>query len=51
MAAFPSQRAKRWFTPETFAALPRLRGIECGAPDGFAEAFYARKVVLQGAGT
>lgn len=50
MSAFPSQRSKRWFTPDTFAALPRLRGIECGAPDGFAEAFYARKVVLQGMG-
>lgn len=47
MAAFASQRSKRWFTPETFAALPRLRGIECGAPDGFAEAFYARKLVVQ----
>jgi LmbE family N-acetylglucosaminyl deacetylase len=46
MAAFPSQRSKRWFTPETFAALPRLRGIECGAPEGYAEAFYARKVTL-----
>lgn len=46
LAAFPSQRTKRWFTPETFAALPRLRGIECGAPEGYAEAFYARKVTL-----
>ena len=46
LAAFPSQRSKRWFTAETFAALPRLRGIECAAPDGYAEAFYARKVVL-----
>ena len=44
--AFPSQRAKPWFTSETFAALPRLRGIECGAHDGYAEAFYARKVVV-----
>lgn len=45
LAAFPSQRAKRWFTAETFAALPRLRGVECGAPEGVAEAFYARKLI------
>ena len=44
LAAFPSQRSKRWFTADTFAALPRLRGIECGAADGLAEAFYARKL-------
>jgi len=50
LATFPSQRPKRWFTAETFAALPRLRGIECDAPDGYAEAFYARKVVLRGEG-
>jgi len=24
----------------------RLRGMECRAPDGYAEAFYARKVVF-----
>jgi len=24
----------------------RLRGIECNAPDGYAEAFYSRKLVL-----
>jgi LmbE family N-acetylglucosaminyl deacetylase len=46
MGAFPSQRGKRWFTAETFRALMRLRGIECNAADGYAEAFYARKLVL-----
>jgi LmbE family N-acetylglucosaminyl deacetylase len=45
-AAFPSQRSKQWFTDETFSALMRLRGIECAAPDGYAEAFYARKWIL-----
>jgi hypothetical protein len=24
----------------------RLRGVECRAPEGYAEAFYARKFVL-----
>lgn len=46
--AFPSQHGKRWFTRETFQGLARLRGIECNAPSGYAEAFYARKLVLGG---
>jgi LmbE family N-acetylglucosaminyl deacetylase len=44
--AFGTQRAKRWFEPETFLALMRLRGMECVSPSGYAEAFYCRKVVL-----
>lgn len=48
MSAFPSQRSKRWFTPETFQGLARLRGIECNAPSGYAEAFYVRKLTLGG---
>ena len=47
LAAFPSQRSKRWFTDDTFLALLRLRGVECGAEEGYAEAFYGRKVLLQ----
>jgi LmbE family N-acetylglucosaminyl deacetylase len=43
---FPSQRSRPWFTEETFRALMRLRGIECGAPEGYAEAFHCRKLVL-----
>jgi LmbE family N-acetylglucosaminyl deacetylase len=43
---FPSQRGRDWFTADTFLALLRLRGIECKAPSGFAEAFYARKLML-----
>jgi LmbE family N-acetylglucosaminyl deacetylase len=46
LECFPSQRSRRWFTPETFEALARLRGIECGAPEGYAEAFYGRKLPL-----
>jgi LmbE family N-acetylglucosaminyl deacetylase len=43
---FGSQRARGWFTEETFTALARLRGVGCNAPDGVAEAFYVRKLVL-----
>ena len=46
MKAFQSQRNKRWFEPETFMSLMRLRGMECNAPCGYAEGFYARKLVL-----
>jgi LmbE family N-acetylglucosaminyl deacetylase len=43
---FTSQRARRWFSNETFLAMARLRGIGCNAPEGVAEAFYARKIVF-----
>jgi LmbE family N-acetylglucosaminyl deacetylase len=46
MKVFITQLNKQWFTPETFQGLMRLRGIECNAPGGFAEAFYSRKLVL-----
>lgn len=45
-AAFPSQRHRPWFSPQTFLSLARIRGIECNAPEGFAEAFKASKLVL-----
>jgi LmbE family N-acetylglucosaminyl deacetylase len=44
LESFPSQRSRAWFTADTFRALARLRGIESGAPSGFAEAFHARKL-------
>ena len=40
---FQTQTNKHWFTEETFLALMRLRGVECGAR--YAEAFYSRKLV------
>lgn len=46
LAAFKSQRRKRWFTADTFRGLMRVRGVESGAPEGLAEAFYARKALL-----
>jgi LmbE family N-acetylglucosaminyl deacetylase len=44
--AFLSQRAKRWFDRETFRGLMRIRGMECNAASGYAEAFHCRKLVL-----
>ena len=41
-----SQREKHWFTEDTFLSLMRLRGVQCGAVDGYAEAFYNRKQCL-----
>jgi LmbE family N-acetylglucosaminyl deacetylase len=46
MGSFGTQRTKRWFTPETFNGIMRVRGVECNAPSGYAEAFYARKIVI-----
>jgi LmbE family N-acetylglucosaminyl deacetylase len=46
MDAFQSQQTKRWFQPDTFFSLMRLRGMECAAPSGYAEAFYCRKLLL-----
>ena len=46
MDSFQSQQAKPWFRPDTFFALMRLRGMECNAPSGHAEAFYSSKLVL-----
>ncbi len=43
---FRSQRGKHWFQRENFEALLRLRGMECRAPSGLAEAFHGRKIVL-----
>jgi LmbE family N-acetylglucosaminyl deacetylase len=43
---FCSQRNKHWFTRDTFLSLMRLRGMECNAPSGYAEAFYSRKMVI-----
>ncbi|MHB8534194.1 MAG: PIG-L deacetylase family protein [Sulfuricaulis sp.] len=46
LECFATEHAKHWFTRETFMGLLRLRGIECGAPSGYAEAFYSRKAIL-----
>ena len=46
LAAFPSQNGRTWFTADTLRAILRLRGVECRAPDGLAEAFVCRKLVV-----
>lgn len=46
LACFSSESNKHWFTRDTFMAVMRLRGVECVASDGYAEAFYCRKLVL-----
>ncbi len=43
---YPSQARKHWFTADLLRAVPRIRGMECAAPEGFAEGFYCRKAVL-----
>lgn len=47
MERFATQRSKRWFTEDTFYGLLRIRGIESPKLTRYAEAFYARKVVLE----
>lgn len=49
-SAFRSERHKAWMTPDTFEAIMRLRGVECAAPEGWAEAFHGRKLVFSPAG-
>jgi LmbE family N-acetylglucosaminyl deacetylase len=46
MAHFGTQRSKDWFDPETFKGLARLRGLECRAPERYAEAFHLRKALV-----
>lgn len=46
LAHFGTQRSKDWFDAETFRGLARLRGMECRAPAGYAEAFVMRKARL-----
>jgi LmbE family N-acetylglucosaminyl deacetylase len=50
LSAFASQKDKYWFTADTFRALMRVRGVECRASSGYAEAFYGHKLVF-GAGS
>jgi LmbE family N-acetylglucosaminyl deacetylase len=46
MTHFGSQRSKQWFDSETFIGLARLRGMECRAPERYAEAFVGPKLML-----
>ena len=44
MACFESQKSKQWFDEASFRAMMRIRGVECAAESGYAEAFHARKM-------
>ena len=46
LEVFGSQTSKDWFDADTLGAIMRLRGVESNAPERYAEAFYARKLVL-----
>ena len=46
LKSYPSQRAKDWFSAETFTSLMHLRGIEAGAASQWAEGFHAAKLSL-----
>ena len=46
LSGFGTQRSKDWFNAEVFRGLARLRGMECRAPEGYAEAFRVRKALL-----
>jgi LmbE family N-acetylglucosaminyl deacetylase len=46
MKHFASQHLRPWFEPELFRSLLRLRGVECVADSGYAEAFHPRKLRL-----
>jgi LmbE family N-acetylglucosaminyl deacetylase len=46
LAHFGTQRSKHWFDADIFRGLARIRGMECRAPERYAEAFFARKLAL-----
>jgi len=43
---FATQAGRQWFSADLFRAVARIRGMECVAPEAFAEAFYCRKAVF-----
>jgi LmbE family N-acetylglucosaminyl deacetylase len=46
LSSFQTQEHRHWFSEDLFLSLLRVRGMECNAPSGYAEAFYCRKMVL-----
>ena len=43
---FRSQAHRPWFNADVFHGLMSVRGVECNAADGRAEAFHARKMTI-----
>jgi LmbE family N-acetylglucosaminyl deacetylase len=46
MKHFATQAQRTWFRPDTFHGLMSIRGVECAAQEGRAEAFHAAKLVV-----
>jgi LmbE family N-acetylglucosaminyl deacetylase len=46
LEAYPSRAGQQWFKEDVFWSLLRLRGVECNATSGLAEAFFVRKLVV-----
>ncbi len=46
ITSYATQAGKPWFDRDLFLATLRLRGMECNAPSGFAEAFFGTKTRL-----
>lgn len=44
---FSSQHVKPWYDREALQSLLRLRGVECRAPSGYAEAFHAERIIIR----
>ena len=46
LETFSTQEGRHWFSEDLFRSLMRLRGMESRAPEGLAEGFHSRKLVL-----
>ena len=46
LTGFPTQAGTPWFTADLVRAVARIRGMECAAPEGLAEAFHCRKAIF-----
>lgn len=44
---FKTQGYRKWFTEDVFYSMMRIRGVECNAPQKYAEAFYTKKSILK----
>ncbi len=47
LEVYRTQASKDWFDADTLGAIMRLRGVESNAPERYAEAFYAPKLMLE----
>jgi len=43
---FCSQSEKHWFSEDTFLSVLRIRGMESGSPEKYAEGYYSRKFII-----